>query len=161
MRNSLLFLCCVLLSYTVCAAGPSSSLFSAVSTGDLTALQKQLEVKPDLDIYSSDGLTPLILASRNGNMEIVSMLITAGADVNFPAKDLTSPLIAAAVNGHDEIAQLLLSKGADISQTDANNMNAYDHVVEAKPQGAEQAARFDRLFKRLHAAMTLYAESNR
>jgi ankyrin repeat protein len=151
----------MLFSFSIRATEPGGALATAIIAGDHSTIQKQLEKKPDLDVYFTDGRTPLLLACKNGDSKLVALLIDAGADVNFPARDLTSPLITAAKSGHDEIVQLLLSKGADISQTDAQNMNAYDHALEAKSKTTGQTLEFDRLLDRLHEAMASYAEANR
>lgn len=161
MRNCFLVICSILFSFLIRAADPGAGLVSSITAGDLPSLEKQLEKKPDLDVFVADGRTPLILACKSGEIKIVTLLLEAGADVNFPASDLTSPLITAAKSGRDDIVQLLLSKGADISQTDANNMNAYDHALAAKSKTAGQTSELDRLTDRLHAAMASYAEANR
>ena len=59
------------------------------------------------------GLTPLLHASRQGNVEAVRALLDAGADINqVSGSDQTSPLLAATINGHFDLAMLLLAGGA-------------------------------------------------
>jgi uncharacterized protein len=65
-------------------------------------------------VYTQGGMTPLLLASRQGYMESASALLDAGADVNqVSAGDKTSPLVIATLNGHFDLAKYLLDKGAD------------------------------------------------
>jgi ankyrin repeat protein len=65
-------------------------------------------------VGSSGGLTPLMLAVRQGHREAVLALLDAGADVNqVCAGDKTSPLLIATINGRFDLARLLLEKGAD------------------------------------------------
>ena len=60
------------------------------------------------------GLTPLLHAIRQGNVEATLTLLGAGADINQPsAGDETSPLLMAAVNGQFDLAMTLLERGAD------------------------------------------------
>lgn len=60
------------------------------------------------------GITPLILAARQGSIEAAERLITAGADLNVtePQYGFTA-LQTAIFNGHYALAKQLLTKGAD------------------------------------------------
>jgi ankyrin repeat protein len=65
-------------------------------------------------VGSSGGLTPLMLAVRQGHREAVLALLAAGADVNqVSAGDKTSPLLIATINGRFDLARFLLEQGAD------------------------------------------------
>ena len=65
-------------------------------------------------VAAQGGLTPLLLAAREGHVEAVKVLLDAGADVNqVSAGDRTSPLLIATINGHFDLALMLLEKGAD------------------------------------------------
>ncbi len=65
-------------------------------------------------IYAQGGLTPLLLAARQGYAETARALIDAGADVNqLSAGDRTSPLLIATINGHFDLAKSLLDRGAN------------------------------------------------
>jgi ankyrin repeat protein len=65
-------------------------------------------------VGSKGGLTPLLFAAREGNLQSVVTLLKAGADINQVSKgDQTSPLLMATLNGHFDIALMLLEKGAD------------------------------------------------
>ena len=60
------------------------------------------------------GLTALLLAVREGQIDAVTALIDGGANVDqVSAGDHTSPLLMAAINGHYDLAMQLLSAGAD------------------------------------------------
>jgi ankyrin repeat protein len=60
------------------------------------------------------GMTPLLLAARQGNVASVEALLRAGADVNQVAEGTkTSPLLIAIMNGHFDLANALLERGAD------------------------------------------------
>lgn len=60
------------------------------------------------------GLTALLLAARNGNIEAVRVLLDGGADINeVSAGDQTSPLLIATINGRWDLAMELVRRGAD------------------------------------------------
>jgi len=68
-------------------------------------------------VGSKGGLTPLLFAAREGNMETVKLLLAAGAPVGQVSEgDHTAPMLMAAINGHFDIAKLLLDKGASPNQ---------------------------------------------
>ena len=62
-------------------------------------------------------LTVLIMATHNGDKEIVQLLIEKGADLNAKDSEHRTALSYAIYNGHKEIVQLLLNKGADYDIT--------------------------------------------
>jgi ankyrin repeat protein len=60
------------------------------------------------------GLTPLLLAARDGHRATAKALLDRGADVDQPsAGDGTTPLLMATINGHFDMAEELLERGAD------------------------------------------------
>ena len=65
-------------------------------------------------VYAQGGMTPLLLAARQGYAATVSALLDAGADIDQPsAGDHTTPLLVATLNGHFDLAKALLDRGAD------------------------------------------------
>jgi ankyrin repeat protein len=60
------------------------------------------------------GLTALLLAVREGQVDAVRALLDGGANINqVDAADKTSPLLMASINGHYDLARFLLDRGAD------------------------------------------------
>jgi ankyrin repeat protein len=60
------------------------------------------------------GMTALLLAARQGNVETVAALLDKGADVNQVSEgSKTSPLLIATMNGRFDLAKVLLDRGAD------------------------------------------------
>jgi ankyrin repeat protein len=73
-------------------------------------------------VAAQGGLTPLLLATREGHSEAVQALLDAGAEINQQsAGDRTSPLLIATINGHFDLAMVLLAKGADPNAASENN----------------------------------------
>jgi len=65
-------------------------------------------------VGNKGGLTPLLLAVRQGNTTAAMALLDVGAKINQVSEgDQTSPLLMATVNGHFDLAMKLLARGAD------------------------------------------------
>ncbi len=78
-------------------------------------------------VGNKGGLTPLLFAVRQGNVESVRALLAAGADIGEVSQgDHTSPLLMATINGQFDIAKLLLDRGASPNQaSDAGTTPLY------------------------------------
>jgi len=60
------------------------------------------------------GLTALLIAARDGQLEAVQALVESGADINqLSAGDKSSTLVIAIANGHYTVAKYLADHGAD------------------------------------------------
>jgi len=72
------------------AGHPDATLLAAAREGDLLDAAVSLEHGGNLDAHYdfSDGLTPLMIAAREGHAEFVAMLLSRGAD---PGLTLQSP----------------------------------------------------------------------
>jgi uncharacterized protein len=65
-------------------------------------------------ISTQGGISALLLATRQGYVDTVNVLLDGGADINqLNAGDRTSPLLMAIINGHFDLAKSLLEKGAN------------------------------------------------
>jgi ankyrin len=61
------------------------------------------------------GLTPLVLAAREGDLESSKLLLDKGADVNQVTEYGWSPLLTATNNRHYKLAEYLLERGANVN----------------------------------------------
>ncbi len=60
------------------------------------------------------GLTPLLLAARDGHVDSALALLKGGAVINQTSEATrVSPMLIATINGHFDLAMLLFEKGAD------------------------------------------------
>jgi ankyrin repeat protein len=79
------------------------------------------------------GLTPLLLAAREGHNEAVKALLEAGADVNQVSPgDKTSALLIATINGHYDLARSLLDQGADPKLASENGVTPLYAVLNCE-----------------------------
>ncbi|WP_322106848.1 ankyrin repeat domain-containing protein [Paraburkholderia sp. J41] len=74
---------------------------------------------PKTNIGAEDraGENALMMASLNGDLDFVKLLITKGAEVN---KKGWTPLHYAAANGNDDVAKLLIGYSADVNAPSPN-----------------------------------------
>jgi ankyrin repeat protein len=65
-------------------------------------------------INGTGGLTPLLFAARQGDLDSAKALVDAGAHINqVSGGDNTSPILMAVINGQFDLAAYLLQRGAD------------------------------------------------
>jgi uncharacterized protein len=124
--------------------------------------------------YPKGGLTPLLFAVRQGDLESVKILVEAGADVNETDPVKISPLVVAINNAQYDIAGFLLEKGADPNVADStgktalyaavhmhaskaprvgvNKLDALDVVKSALSHGANANARLNERLRGVRAA---------
>ena len=86
------------------------------------AEEKDEEIDPQSEEFpgftglvgTQGGLTALLHAAREGQIETALALLAGGADIDqVSAGDHTSPMLMATINGHFDLALLLLERGAD------------------------------------------------
>ncbi|KAG7517041.1 Receptor-interacting serine serine/threonine-protein kinase 4 [Solea senegalensis] len=68
----------------------------------------------DVDGQTTDGRTPLHLASRRGQYRVARILIELGANIHMLSAGLNTPLHVAAETGHTSTSRLLIKHQADI-----------------------------------------------
>ncbi|MDQ3290171.1 MAG: ankyrin repeat domain-containing protein [Bacteroidota bacterium] len=94
------------------------SIFEAAALGVNERVQELLNNQADLiNAISSDGFSPLGLASFFGHADTVKLLLEKGADVNQASKNdwQVQPLHSAVAARSLEIATYLLENGADVN----------------------------------------------
>lgn len=122
-----------------------SACFAAM-IGDVAKLERILERHPEqihqdgrqqsgegvceLHPATSSGYSPLIYASRAGQVEAVKLLLRKGAYVDRQTTEMRSTALhRAAVAGHAEVVRLLLDAGADASIRDCDGMTPLERVA--------------------------------
>ena len=93
------------------AGGPD--IFEAAETGNIDAVKALLQKDPALaNARWSNGVTPLWMASYEGHMQIVELLLDHGATIDSSAGILE----IAAFHGHGDIVETLLAGGGDVNE---------------------------------------------
>jgi len=72
------------------------------------------DVELEAEIAHADGATPLLIASGNGQLELVRELLSQGAAVDAALRDGATPLFIASEGGHLEVVRELLARGAAV-----------------------------------------------
>ena len=119
-------------------------------------------------VGSKGGLTPLLFAAREGNIETVKVLLDAGAPIGQSSEgDHTSPMLMAAINGHFDIAKLLLERGASPNQTSDAGATALYATINVQyaakslyPQPTAQKQQKTTYLELMEALLKLGADPN-
>lgn len=100
-----------------------NALQLAVKSGNLSIVKTLLKHGANVALDESETLHPLILASKQGSVEMVRELLSAGAPMNIRRNQAQdgSPIHAAVAGGYLDVTKLLLSQGADIE----NNVEGF------------------------------------
>lgn len=97
--------------------GYAISMKGYESEKQVDMLRMLLEAGGDLNRYASNSpfQTPLLLAIRDGKMELLPLLLQYGADVNLRLRGMRhTPLQLACQQGSFEMVAFLLQRGADV-----------------------------------------------
>ncbi len=105
-------------------AGAKEDIFSTVRSGDVAAVGRLLDERPELinaGLPPESGIPPLSVAARSGRAEVARFLLKRGADVNAANDKLNTPLwfacqSPARVEDRIAVAKVLLDAGANINQ---------------------------------------------
>jgi len=82
--------------------------------------------------FASGWLTPLMLAAREGHLDVALALLGGGADVNAAAGDGKTALAIAIFNGHYELASTLVDHKADVNRADAQRFTPLFWAVDRR-----------------------------
>jgi len=93
----------------------SAELMHAVVNGDLKKLETLREKGFNPNAQNAIHQTPLILAAKYGQVEVLDLLIQMGANSEVASREKTA-LTYAAKNGHSDAVKYLLGKGAKIKR---------------------------------------------
>jgi ankyrin repeat protein len=97
----------------------TSALHFAADHNDLKMAKMLVDAGASPKASTRNGaITPLFLAAKSGNAEMVDLLIKAGADVNYADNKGTTALMVAAASGSEAAVKSLIANGADVNAKD-------------------------------------------
>lgn len=119
--------------------GVEPDLVSAIMAGNAGEVAKILFAHPRIANrrFALNRWTPLQIAAKAGNGEIVELLLDFGAGVNAKSKNGNTAIHLAAAEGHAAVTQVLLAKGADPSIT-CEGKTPLDVALHEKQQAVAQ-----------------------
>ncbi|OVA06254.1 zinc finger protein [Macleaya cordata] len=104
-----------------CRANREDGFFNAVQVGDLETVQILLQRDPSLlnqpTVY--DKLSALHIASANGQIEVLSLILGRSVNPDILNRHKQTPLMLAAMHGKISCVQMLLQAGANILMFDS------------------------------------------
>jgi ankyrin repeat protein len=87
---------------------------------------------PRTEEFVSGWLTPLMLAARQGDVEMARILVDARADVDAAAGDGKTALALAIFNGNYDVASYLVDSKADVNKADAQRFTPLFWAVDRR-----------------------------
>jgi ankyrin repeat protein len=91
---------------------------------------RALDARPEE--FASGWLTPLMLAAREGNVELARILVGARADIDAVAGDGKTALSLSIFNGNYEVASYLVDSKADVNKADAQRFTPLFWAVDRR-----------------------------
>lgn len=100
----------------------NKQLYTAVLVGKYESIEQLIKEGANLHIqegkillqYDNDENTLLHIAARNGDLEIVKLLISLGARIDARNRRLQTPLLWAIHNGHLDLVNFFIEHGSNI-----------------------------------------------
>ena len=97
-----------------------TALHWAAMKNDLALTEALLAAGADVKATTRvEALTPLLVASNNGNAPVIAALLKAGANANTPNDLGSTPLMLASGSGSVDAVKALLNAGAGVNAKDA------------------------------------------
>eukprot|EP00357_Protocruzia_adherens_P011431 CAMPEP_0115013506 /NCGR_PEP_ID=MMETSP0216-20121206/25454_1 /TAXON_ID=223996 /ORGANISM="Protocruzia adherens, Strain Boccale" /LENGTH=841 /DNA_ID=CAMNT_0002382929 /DNA_START=885 /DNA_END=3410 /DNA_ORIENTATION=- len=97
---------------------------------ELLDRRKYADLVAEIDSRNDKNMTALHLASQNGHVDVVDILLDRDASIDSRENHLQTPLHLACMTGSTEAAKVLIDSGADINALDKNNSTPV-HICSA------------------------------
>jgi uncharacterized protein len=113
-----------------------SEFLAAAASGDTAKVAECLDQGIDVNVADEHGQTALMLASDQGHVDTVKLLLRHGASPNLQNEVGGTALMMASFNGHLKIITELLKAGVDVN---AKSTNGYTALIVASAMRNEIA----------------------
>ena len=97
------------------ADGDTEALCRMVQRGHIHCIRKFLQTTSDVNGLNMKGDTPLTVAAKNGDVDILAEVIKSGADVNLNDSEGCSATLWSSLKGFPECVNVLGQAGADVN----------------------------------------------
>jgi uncharacterized protein len=102
----------------------ASNIHQLVTKGDVNEIKQQLLILNSINLNEVvSGMTPIMLAASQGNVEVIDLLFTQGADPNKRGSMQRTALQYATEKNHIAAVKRLLAYGADIDAYDTGRLS--------------------------------------
>ncbi len=106
-------------------AAQTKDVFDLCRNGNTAELKTLLQVDTSLlNFKKSNGFTPFIIATYNGQVEASKLLIEMGAAINAQDRSGNTALMGVCFNGNVELVKLLISNNVLINTLNFNHASA-------------------------------------
>jgi len=89
------------------------SLFSLIPSESIESIEARLKTKIDIETRNSEGDTAVLVAARNGRLDVLSLLVEYGANINAVDDKNRDVLNIAITTRNPKLAETALDLGAD------------------------------------------------
>lgn len=112
------------------SATNEGQLINAIANKNIVRVQQLLETGVNTDVVVN-GNTPLMLAAKVGDIDVVKLLIGNGASVDNNAlnSERRTPLMVAINSDKADVVSFLLAEGASVTRRDYKGLSAQEHAV--------------------------------
>lgn len=91
------------------------NLIRSVNENSIEEIRSLISAGAEVNFVNNRGESPLFLAMKSGNREIIDLIISAGAELNCTNSSNESPLMIAVRENNFPLVQKLVKSGADIN----------------------------------------------
>ena len=88
-----------------------------------------LSHSPLREASSREGFTPIHLAAKHGQVDVLNMLVEHGAEIEAKCNRGGTPLHHAVISSYAHVVSAILSKGAELMAADASGLTPLHHAA--------------------------------
>jgi len=105
------------------------NLLVAAYKGYSSEVLRLLNKGADVNANTNEGVTPLMYAADNGDIQTTRILVLNGADINRKPHNGVTALLSSTLINHLDIAEFLIRNGANINDPDAQGVSPLMYAV--------------------------------